>query len=80
MFELKTDSPSMSDKDKRLLYSLIERLLFMCEITKPDVHACVSYIITRMELPTICHKDRHLNVDELFVKKIQLFVLSSTED
>ena len=56
-FELNTDSPSMSDKDIRLLYSLIERLLCISEITRPDVHACVSYIITRMELPTIYHKN-----------------------
>ena len=46
-FELKTDSPTMSKKDKQLIYSLIERLLFICEITLPDVHLCVSYIITK---------------------------------
>ena len=28
-FELNTESPSMSDKDKCLLYSLIKRLLFI---------------------------------------------------
>ena len=33
-----------------------------------------------MELPTIYHKDRHLDIDVLFVKKIRLFILSSTED
>ena len=33
-----------------------------------------------MELPTIYHKAGHLNVDVLFIKKIRLFVLSSTED
>ena len=77
-FKLNTDSSSMSDKDMRLLYSLIERLLFISEITRPDVNICVSYIIIRMELPTIYHKDGHLNVDVLFVKKIQLFVLAST--
>ena len=60
----------MSDKDIRLLYSLIKRLLFISKITRPDVHAYVSYIITRMELPTIYHKDKHLNVDVLFMKKI----------
>ena len=59
-FELNTDSPIMSDKDIRLLYSLIERLLFIREITTPDVHDCVSYIITRMKSPTICHKNRNL--------------------
>ena len=79
-FELNTESPSILDKDKRLLYSLIERLLFIREITRPDLHACVSYIITRMELPTIYHKDKDLNANALFVKKIGLFVLSSTED
>ena len=79
-FELNTDSPSMLDKDKRLLYSLIKRLLFIREIAAPDVHTCVSYIITRMESPTLCHKNGHLQVDVLLVKKIQLFVLTSTED
>ena len=55
-FKLNIDSPSMSDKDIRLLYSLIEIYLFTREITRPDVHVCVSYIITRMELPTIYHE------------------------
>ena len=49
-FELKTYSSSMTGKDKQLLYDLIERLLFTSKITVPDVYACVSYIITRMEL------------------------------
>ena len=70
----------MSDKDKRLLYSLIERLLFIREITALDVYACVSYIITRMELSTLCHKNGHLQVDILLMKKIRLFVLLSTEE
>ena len=73
-FKLNADSPSMSEKDIGLLYCLIERLLFTSKFTRPDIHACVSYIITRMELPTNYHKDRHLNVDVLFMKKIQLFV------
>ena len=33
-----------------------------------------------MELPTNYHKDGHLNVDVLFMKKIRLIVLSSMED
>ena len=33
-----------------------------------------------MKLPTNNHKDRHLNIDILFVKKIKMFVLSSIED
>ena len=71
-FKLNTDSPSMSDKDIWFLYRLIERLLFISEITRPDVNACVSYIITKMELPTIYHKDGHLDVDVLFMKKIHI--------
>ena len=77
---MNTDSPSMSDKDEQLLYSLIERLLFIREITVLDVHACVSYIITRMELSTLCHKNDHLQVDILSVKELRLLVLSSTEE
>ena len=71
-FKLNADSSSMSKKDIGLLFCLIERLLFTSKITRPDVHAYVSYIITRMELQTNYHKDGHLNVDVLFVKKIQL--------
>ena len=78
-FKLNTDSPSMSDKDKLLSYSLIKRLLFLREITVPDVHAFVSYIITRMKWPTLCHKNGHMQVDLLSVKKLRLFVLSSTK-
>ena len=69
-FVLNANSPSMSEKDIGILYCLIKRLLFSSKITKSDVLACVSYIITRMELPTNYHEDRHLNVDVLFVKKI----------
>ena len=69
-FKLNADSPSMSEKDIGLIYRLIKRLLFTSKINRPDVHACVSYIITRMELLTNYHKDGHLNVDVLFVKKI----------
>ena len=79
-FKLNTGLPSMSDKDKRLLYSLIKRLLFIREITVPDVHACVSYIITRMESPSICHENDLLQSDVISVKKLQLFVLSSKEE
>ena len=60
----------MSDKDIGLLHRLIERLLFSSRITRPDVLACVSYIIMKMELPTNYHKDGHLNVNVLFVYHI----------
>ena len=61
--ELKTDSPSMLDKDKQLLYDLIKRLLSISKITVPNVHTCVSYIITRMESPSICHENNLLQLD-----------------
>ena len=70
----------MSEMDIGLLYRIIERLLFTSKNTIPDIHACISYIIMRIELTTNYHKDGHLNADVLFVKKIQLFVLSSVED
>ena len=41
-FKLNADSPRISDKDIRLLFSLIERLLFTHKINQLDVHACVS--------------------------------------
>ena len=56
-FKLNAESSSMSEKDTGLLYRLIKRLLFTSKVIRSDVHACVSYIITRMELPTNYHKD-----------------------
>ena len=70
----------MSGNDIGILYSLIERLLFSSKITRLDVLTCVSYIITRMELPTNYHEGGPMNVDVLFVKKIRLFILSSVEN
>ena len=72
-FKLNVESPSIPEKDIELFYRFIAILLFTSKITRPDVQACVAYIFTRMELPTNCHKDRHLNIDILFLKKIQFF-------
>ena len=74
-FKLDAYSPSMSEKDIELLYRLIERLLLSCKVTRPDISTCVSYIIARMKSSTKYHEDKQLNVDVLFVKKIQLFIL-----
>ena len=63
-----------------LLSCLIKRYLLTRKITRPDVHACVSYIITRIELRTNYHKDAHLNLDILFMKKIWMFALSSQKN
>ena len=64
-FKLDADSPSMSEKDLILLCCLIIRLFFTRKITMSK-KGCVTYILTRMELPTNYHQDRHLNVDILF--------------
>ena len=69
-FKLNTNSPNMSGKDIGLLYPLIERLILTSKITRPDVLTCVSYIITRMKLPTDYHENSHLNVEILVVRKI----------
>ena len=45
-----------------------------------DVHACISYIITRMESLSLCHRKDHLQIDVLSVKKLRLFLLSSIEE
>ena len=79
-FKLNAESPSMLEKDIELLYCLIGNLLFTRKVTISDVQACVTYILTRMELSTNYHNGRHLNIDILFVKKIRIFVLSSVED
>ena len=69
-FILNTNLSSMSDKNKRLLYKLIEILLFIGKITVPEVHACISYIITRMILLSLSLEKDHLQVDVLSMKKL----------
>ena len=67
------ESLSLPEKDTELFYCLVARLLFRSKIARPVIQACVAYIFTRMELPTNNHKDRHLNIDILFVNKTQMF-------
>ena len=69
-FKLDAESPNISAKDIELLYCLIRRLLFINKINVSDVQACVTYILTRIELSTRYHNGRHLNLDILFVKKM----------
>ena len=79
-FKLDVESPSIPEKDIELFYHLIARLLFTSKITRLDVQACDTYIFTRIKLPTHYHKDRHLNIDILFVKKIQKFLMLPIKD
>ena len=67
-------------KDIELLYRLIRRLLFTSKITRPNEQDYVTSLLTTMELLMNYHKNRQLNTDLLLIKKIQMCVLSSTED
>ena len=68
--------PSMSENDVELLYCLIERLLILLKVTQPDISTCISYVIAKIESSTKYHKNKQLNVDILFVKKIELFIVA----
>ena len=63
-----------------LFYHFIGRLLFTNKVAKLYILDCVTYVLTMMELPTNYYKNRNLNIDLLLTKKIQIFVLSPTED
>ena len=47
-FKLDVESPSLTEKDTELLYSLVARLLFTSKIARLDVQAYVAYIFTRI--------------------------------
>ena len=63
-----------------LFYFLIGKLLSIIKITRPNVQECVSSLLKRMDLPINYYKNVNLNTDILFMKNIQMFVLSSLED
>ena len=79
-FELKTDSPSMIGRDKRLQYDPMKILLSINKITVPNIHTCISYFIIRMESPPIRHEYDLLQLDVIAIKKLGLLVLSSKEE
>ena len=79
-FKLDAELPSISEKDIELLHCLIGSLLFTSKVTISKVQACITYILKRMELSINYHNGRNLNIDMLFVNKIQMFVLSFVED
>ena len=78
--KLEVELSSMHVKHIELFYRFIGRLLSKSGITVPDVLNCVTYVLTMMELPTNYCKNRNLNTDPFFTKKIQIIVLSPTED
>ena len=61
-------------------YDLIKRLLSINKITIPNIHACISYFITRMESTSIRHEYDLLQLDIISIKKLRLLVLSSKEE
>ena len=73
-------SSSIPIEDVELFYCLIGILLSIIKITRPNVQECISSLITTMNLPMNCYKNGNLKTDILFMKKIQIFVLSSSED
>ena len=79
-FKVDVESPNLPEKDVELLYCLVSRLLYTSKITRPDIYACVVYIFVRMELPTEYHKDKHLDIDTLFVNKTQMFLILPLND
>ena len=49
-FKLNVELSSILEKDIELFYLFNGRLFFTSKITRPDVQACVIYILTRMKL------------------------------
>ena len=68
--KLDIESSSIPVKDIELFCRFIRRLLFTSKIARPDVQACVTYALTIMKLPMNYCKNRNLNTDLLFTKKI----------
>ena len=73
LFKVDVESPSLPAKDAELFYRYVTRLLFTSKRARPDIQACVVYIFTKMELLINYYKDRHLDIDILFVNKTQMF-------
>ena len=73
-------SKDKNDYPLRNANTLIQIVGQKITIIVPDVHACISYPITRMESLSLYHKKDHLQIHVLAVKKLQLFLLLSTEE
>ena len=79
-FKLDVETPSLLEKDTELFYPLVAGLLFTSKIARPDIKACGAYIFARMELPMNYYKDRHVDIDILFVNKTQCFDVISEQN
>ena len=74
-FKADIESPSLLEKDVELFYCLVAKLLFIRKIARLDIQACIACIFTTMELPMNYYKNRHLDIDILFVNKTQMFLM-----
>ena len=79
-FNVDVESSSLPEKNAELFCCLVTRLVFTSKIFRPDIQACVAYILTRMELPMKYHKDRHLDIDILFMNKTQTVLMLPLDD
>ena len=77
LFKDDVELPSLQEKDAELIYRYVARLLVTSKRTRPDIQACIIYIFIRIELPTNHYKDRHLDINILFVNKTQIFLMLS---
>ena len=67
----------MLAKDEELFYSHVARLLFTGKKIRPNKQAYVTSLFIRVELPLNYYNYIHLDIDLLFVNKIQMLLMIS---
>ena len=77
LIKIDVNSPSLPSKDAELFYCHVARLLFVRKRTRPNIPACVISLFTRVKSPMGYCKDLHLNIDLLFLNKIQILLMIS---
>ena len=77
MFKIDDDSPRLPPKNAELFYHHIARLLFTTKRARLDMQVCISFLYTRVKSPMDHYKDIYLDIDLLFVNKIQVFLMIS---
>ena len=68
-------SPSLPANDTELFDCHIAKLFVASKRARLDIQACVASLFTKMKLPRNYYKDRHLNIDLLFVHKTQILLM-----
>ena len=75
VFKIDDDSPSLPPKGTKLFYHHVARILFTNKKSRPDIQACITSLFTRMKSPMDYYKDIYLDIDLLFVNKIQILLM-----